>query len=74
MKETFLIVGLGSIGRRHLECLRAIRPEAEIVIWRQHSKNSEIPKGADAVVFGLKEALKKQLSRSIAIQDYIRDL
>lgn len=57
MKETFLIVGLGSIGKRHLECLRAIRPNAEIIIWRQHNKCSEIPQGADAVVFSLEGAL-----------------
>lgn len=65
MKGTFLIVGLGSIGKRHLECLRAIRPEAEIVVWRQHSKDSEIPRGADAVVFGLEEALKKRPTAAI---------
>jgi len=57
MNDTFLIVGLGSIGRRHLECLRMIRPEAKIVVWRQYHKNAEIPQGADAVVFCLEDAL-----------------
>jgi len=57
MAERILIVGLGSIGRRHLECLREIRPTADITIWRQHHRNTAIPEGANRVVFDLKSAL-----------------
>ena len=65
MKDVFLIVGLGSIGKRHLECLREIRPDADIIIWRQHNKCSEVPKGADFVVFSLEEALAKNPTAAI---------
>jgi len=65
MKETFLIVGLGSIGKRHLECLRLIKPKAEIIVWHQHSKSSVAPEGADAVVFNLQDALDKRPSAAI---------
>jgi len=33
-----LVVGLGSIGRRHLANLRFLYPDAEITVWRQHSR------------------------------------
>lgn len=36
-----VIVGLGSIGRRHLANLRVLRPDAEIAIWR-HSRHTPI--------------------------------
>jgi predicted dehydrogenase len=51
------LVGLGSIGRRHLANLRALAPQAEIVVVR-HARNDEgVPEGADRVVFSLEEAL-----------------
>lgn len=65
MRPIYLIVGLGSIGRRHLECLRSIRPDAEIVIWRQYSRDSEIPYGADTVVFDLASAIEKKPEAAI---------
>jgi predicted dehydrogenase len=33
-----LIVGLGSIGRRHLANLKLLDPDAEITVWRQHAR------------------------------------
>jgi predicted dehydrogenase len=51
------LVGLGSIGRRHLANLRALEPDAEIVVVR-HARNDEgVPEGADGVMFSLDEAL-----------------
>lgn len=51
-----LLVGLGSIGRRHLENLRRLEPLARIVIWHQHSQDRVVPPGADDVVFTAAEA------------------
>lgn len=56
-----LIIGLGSIGRRHLANLRMIDPSADITVWRQHSK----PEGkltspsfeADRIVYSMEDAL-----------------
>jgi len=47
--ERYLIVSLGSIGRRHLRNLRTLRPEAEIGVWRQQARvlPGELPHGAD---------------------------
>lgn len=58
-KERYLIVSLGSIGRRHLRNLRQIKPEAEIAVWRQHHavNESELPEGADHLIGGLDEVL-----------------
>ena len=49
VKERYLIVSLGSIGRRHLRNLRQIKPEAEIAVWRQQHlvSESELPEEAD---------------------------
>lgn len=57
MTDRFLIVGLGSIGRRHLECLRAIRPFSDITVWRQQHRDGAVPNGANRVVFDLQGAL-----------------
>ena len=47
-----VIVGLGSIGRRHLANLRALRPDAEIAILR-HNRNTpaDTDPSADHPVF-----------------------
>ena len=63
-----LIVGLGSIGQRHLANLRQIEPDAWITIWHQHTQQEatpDVPLGADAVVYSLDEALAE--SPQIAI-------
>ena len=64
-----LIVGLGSIGRRHLANLRLIEPTAHITIWHQHSKPqdaTEAPSLADCVVYRLLDTwiVTKRSSRS----------
>jgi len=45
----FLIVSLGSIGRRHLRNLRTLRPDARIGVLRQHTdvQKDAVPQGAD---------------------------
>lgn len=55
--QRYLIVSLGSIGRRHLRNLRSLRGEATIAVWRQHSTVVEIPEGADQQFTTLAEAL-----------------
>jgi predicted dehydrogenase len=54
-----LIVGLGSIGRRHLNNILSIYPEAEIILLR-HSKKpeSETISGVGQVVYSLSDAIK----------------
>lgn len=59
-RERYLVVGLGSIGKRHLECLRQIRPEADITVWRQHHRDAAVPPEADRVVFDIDEALAQK--------------
>lgn len=59
MPEKFLIVSLGSIGRRHLKNLRTLRPVAQIGVLRLHSPASEVdlPEGADFQFFTHVDAL-----------------
>jgi predicted dehydrogenase len=55
-----LIVGLGSIGRRHLVNLRLIEPSAHIIIWHQLSRRrdrAESSSLADCVVYRLEDAI-----------------
>jgi predicted dehydrogenase len=55
-----LIVGLGSIGRRHLANLRRLEPEAQITVWRHAppQPDQEVPPQANRVVHGLEAALE----------------
>lgn len=58
MPERFLIVSLGSIGRRHLKNLRNLRPKAEIGVLRlTMARGGEIPPAADWLFGDLDEAL-----------------
>ncbi|NVK31266.1 MAG: Gfo/Idh/MocA family oxidoreductase [Gammaproteobacteria bacterium] len=58
--QCYLIVGFGSIGKRHLNNLRALQPDAKIVVMRrasQVSTQTEVPEGADYLVSTLEQAL-----------------
>ncbi|MBI3252264.1 MAG: Gfo/Idh/MocA family oxidoreductase [Candidatus Omnitrophica bacterium] len=55
-----LIVGLGSIGRRHLRNLKVIAPDAKIGVWRQRAKEAGLGNLAplvDQVSFSAQDAL-----------------
>lgn len=55
-----LIVGLGSIARRHIQNLKAIAPDTEIAVWRQHSKTKdlgELGRVVEHIFFDLAEVL-----------------
>jgi predicted dehydrogenase len=54
-----LIVGLGSIGRRHLTNLKSVRPDIDVIGWR-HVSTHEIVEGVNQVVYRLEEALESQ--------------
>jgi predicted dehydrogenase len=57
----FLIVGLGSIGRRHLANLRCIQSDAQITVWRQHTApEAQLPDGVDRVVYSFDDAMADQ--------------
>jgi len=60
MKEVYLVIGYGSIGKRHLSNLRQLRPKAKIVLLRMSGKSSA-PVGiqeVDKVVFTMADALR----------------
>ena len=56
MIKRILIVGLGSIGKRHLSVARELLPQAEIAVLR-HKVNQTIPDGADHIFSTMVEAL-----------------
>ena len=62
--KNILIVGLGSIGLRHLRIAREIFPESRIAILR-HQETKEIPKDANKVFHTLSDAI--QFKPQIAI-------
>jgi predicted dehydrogenase len=62
--KNILIVGLGSIGLRHLRIAREIFPESRIAILR-HQETKEIPKDANKVFYTLSDAI--QFKPQIAI-------
>jgi len=57
--DKYLIVSLGSIGRRHLANLRLLCPDAQIGVLRTHTtdRTTAVPAGADCQFFSLDEAL-----------------
>jgi len=57
--ERYLIVSLGSAGRRHLRNLRALRPAAEIGVLHSHNAARErsVPDGANLVFATIEQAL-----------------
>lgn len=54
-----LIVGYGSIGRRHASNLRALHPDAEVIVWRRPTR-AETPGPGERWVFSLEEAVSMQ--------------
>jgi predicted dehydrogenase len=58
----FLIVGLGSIGRRHLKNIRLTMPHAHITVWRQHAQPTQAPDNdlADHTVYQMADALDQK--------------
>ena len=62
--KKILIVGLGSIGLRHLRIAREIFPDSKIAILR-HQERKEIPKEANEVFFALSDVM--QFNPQIAI-------
>jgi predicted dehydrogenase len=57
--EKYLIISLGSIGRRHLANLRQLCPDAQIGVLRTHATDraAAVPAGADYQFFSLDDAL-----------------
>lgn len=56
----YLLVGLGSIGKRHLKNLRSIEPDSHITVWHTSPKRNESEDNitlADRVVYSLEEAI-----------------
>lgn len=58
MTENYLVVSLGSIGRRHLQNLRRLRPQARVGVLRLTADvPAAVPEVADAVFRSMHEAL-----------------
>jgi predicted dehydrogenase len=57
MFERLLIVGLGSIGRRHARIARSLFPNASITALR-HTRSEDTPAEVDACVYSLDEAFR----------------
>ena len=57
--ERYLVVSLGSIGRRHLQNLRRLRPESQLGIWhlRASPDGLRLPEGADFVFDSAEQAI-----------------
>lgn len=56
MINRVLIVGLGSIGKRHLHLARELLPNADIQVLR-HQQSDSIPEYANGCFFSLKQAI-----------------
>jgi hypothetical protein len=60
------IIGLGSIGRRHLRLLSEIRPDIEIILVRSgYGSECEEEKMASKTVFSIDEAIKYGIQAAI---------
>lgn len=56
-----LVVGLGSIAKRHIRNIKEINPDSKIVVWRQHSRNidlGDLNNFVEKVFFSQEEALE----------------
>ena len=58
MLQRLLIVGLGSIGRRHVLFARQLVPDATVTVLRHESCPDPSPAGIDHCVTGVEEALR----------------
>jgi ornithine cyclodeaminase/alanine dehydrogenase-like protein (mu-crystallin family) len=70
-----LIVGSGSIGKRHLRNLRATMPTAEITVWRQHGKSEndvELHPQTNGFVYSLDDAINIQPEIALAVHESSR--
>ena len=54
--DRVLIVGMGSIGKRHARVARQVAPDVHIAAWR-HQPGEDVPEGADQSVHTLEGAL-----------------
>lgn len=52
-----VLIGLGSIGLRHLGNMRLAEPDAEIIVVRHARSADAVPPGADRVVYSIEEAV-----------------
>lgn len=57
MISRVLIVGLGSIGQRHLRLIRDLLPKADIYVLR-HKFTETLPQGANANLFSIEDAIE----------------
>jgi len=56
----YLIVGLGSIGKRHLRNIKLIDPDGIVTVWHTHTKKSEmetLDTQPERVVYSFEEAI-----------------
>ena len=64
--KNILIIGLGSIGSRHLKIIKKLRPEVKInLLRRRESKSNNLEKSANKIFYDTKEALKENLDAVI---------
>lgn len=58
MTRNILCISLGSIGKRHLRNTRALLPDANIAVYRQHTRtDGSVSKGANVMLSTMEEAL-----------------
>ena len=64
--KNILIIGLGSIGARHFEIIKQLRPEINIyLLRRKKSKRNNLEKSANKIFYDIQEALKANLDAVI---------
>ena len=60
------IIGLGSIGRRHLRLVSEIRPDIEIIVVRSgHGFSCREEKEATKIVYSINEAIQEGIQAAI---------